>query len=99
MSRILQLWKGELPLQEAFWNWAVIGGLAVNLITSLAFAFFVIAEQLILALLAGYGLSLPYNLLATVGVWRSADRHEGERQWADLAKLVTIAGMLALTIT
>lgn len=99
MTRILQLWKGELPLQEAFWNWAVIGGLAVNLITSLAFTFFIIERQFIPALLSGYGLSLPYNILAAVGVWRSAERYEGEQKWAELAKLVTVAGMILLSVT
>ena len=99
MSTILQLWKGDLPLQETFWNWAVIGGLAVNLATSLLFALLLIEGLLIPALLAGYGLSLPFNILATVGVWRSADKYEGERHWADLAKLTTVAGMALLSVT
>ena len=99
MSRLIRLWNGELPLQEAFWNWAVIGGIAINLVTSLAFTFFLIADQLIPALLAGYALSLPYNIVAAVGVWRSADRFQGDRQWAELARLATAGGMLLLSVT
>ncbi|MEM7425750.1 MAG: hypothetical protein AAF441_06620 [Pseudomonadota bacterium] len=99
MKRLTLLWNGQLPLRDAFWTWAVIGGLAVNLVTSLAFTFFLIAGQLIPGILAGYGVSLPYNVLATVGVWRAADRFDGERHWADLAKLVTVAGMVLLSVT
>ncbi len=99
MTRLLNLWNGGLPLQDAFWTWAVIGGLAVNLVTSTLFAFLIIAEQLVPALIAGYGLSLPYNLVAAVGVWRSAGRYEGERHWADLARAVTTSGMIVLSVT
>ena len=77
----------------------MLGGLAVNLVTSLAFALLMVGDQLIPALLAGYGLSVLYNLLAAVGVWRSADKYQGEKQWADLARLTTIAGMILLSIT
>ena len=71
------------------------GGTAGGILPQRVFA----ALQLIPALLAGYGLSVPYNLLAAVGVWRSADKYQGEKQWADLARLTTIAGMILLSIT
>ena len=72
-----RLWLGELALAEAFWTWAVLGGALVNLITSLLFYALIIHDRPVLALLAGYGPSLPYNLVVLVGVWRSADRHAG----------------------
>ena len=31
------LWAGELPLRQAFWQYAVGYGLLINLVTSLAF--------------------------------------------------------------
>lgn len=99
MRKFGRLWRGELALDNAFWGWAVLGGLAVNVATSAAFAFLIIAERPVVALLIGYGLSLPYNLVATVGVWRSADRYAGDRQWADLARIATVIGMIALSIT
>jgi len=49
--------------------------------------------------LLGYGLSLPYNLLATVGVWRSAARHRGPAAHADLARTGTVLLMLLLSVT
>jgi hypothetical protein len=51
------------------------------------------------AFATAYVLSVPYNILATVGVWRSAGRYRGERHWADLARLVTVAGMVVLSVT
>jgi hypothetical protein len=57
------------------------------------------ADRPIAAFILGYALSVPYNILVTVGVWRSAERYTGERRWADLARIVTIAGMILLSVT
>jgi heme/copper-type cytochrome/quinol oxidase subunit 1 len=51
------------------------------------------------AFLAGYVLSVPYNVLVLVGVWRSAGRYEGEPRNADLARLATAGLVLLLTLT
>jgi len=99
MNDMRRLWRGELPLGEAFWGWAVLGGLLVNLGTSLGFYLLLIEDLLIPALLVGYGLSLPYNLIVVVGVWRSANAYDGDKTWADLAKIVTLVGMAVLSAT
>tara|TARA_B110000263_G_C14840426_1_gene299493 strand:+ start:246 stop:422 length:177 start_codon:yes stop_codon:yes gene_type:complete len=57
------------------------------------------ADRPIAAFILGYALSVPYNILITVGVWRSAERYTGERKWADLARIVTIADMILLSVT
>lgn len=51
-------------------------------------------DLIVTALVVGYVLSVTYNLVATVGVGRSAGRYEGERRWADLARIVTVGGMI-----
>ena len=51
------------------------------------------------ALLLGYGVSVPYNVLAIVGVWRSAGRYEGPVGHAEAARVVTLIVMLLLTVT
>jgi hypothetical protein len=99
MRRLNALWLGHLPLEVAFWNWAVIGGLAVNISTSLGFLVLIMQGQPIAALVVGYVLSVPYNIVAAVGVWRSAGRFSGPRHWADLARLVTTFGMVILSVT
>lgn len=88
-----------MPLGEAFWIYAVAGGLAVNLVTSLLFLILVSADWLLAALVVGYGLSVPYNVVALVGVWRAAGRHEGQPALAESARIVTLIGMILLTVT
>lgn len=99
MNKITQLWRGDLPLGDAFWTWAVTGGLLVNLSTSLMFVWLITADRPVAALLIGYGLSLPYNALATVGVWRSAARHEGPVLQADFARGAVLVVMAGLSVT
>ena len=99
MKKLRALWSGDLPLGEAFWTWAVVIGLPLNLATSLAFLTLMTADQPWAALFAGYVLSVPYNLVAVVGVWRSAGRHSGEPAHATLARLAVAALMLVLTLT
>ena len=99
MNGLRRLWKGETSLPDAFWNWAVLGGLAVNLFSSGLFLFLIMSDQLVLALIAGYVSSVPYNVIAAVGVWRSAERYDGERRWAGAAQIATIAGMAILSLT
>ena len=99
MTHVYRLWHGEIPLPDAFWTWAVTGGLLVNIASSGLFLFLVMMDRPIAALIVGYAPSIPYNVLVTVGVWRSAGRYEGERRWADLARTVTVIGMVLLSIT
>jgi hypothetical protein len=99
MHALLRLWRGELPLGEAFWTYAVLGGLLVNALTSLALLALIAADRPLAALAAGYALSVPYNVIALVGVWRSAARHEGPRLRADLIRIATLVGMILLSVT
>ena len=96
---LLRLWRGELPLGEAFWSWAVLGGLLVNITTSIGFLWLVMAGQMIPAWIVGYGMSLPYNLLVTVGTLRSAARPDADPRWAGPARIavVLLMGVLSLT--
>ena len=99
MAELRRLWAGQVPLDRAFWTYAVVGGLLVNLTTSLLFLGLVTADLLIAAALAGYGLSIPYNVLAVVGVWRSAGRYDGDPGRADLLRSIALVWMAVLTLT
>lgn len=94
-----RLWRGEIPLEDAFWTYAVFGGIAVNVATSLCFLILVTMDLTVWALLLGYGLSLPYNLIAVVGVWRAAERDESGSQKAKVYPLITLVGMVLLSVT
>jgi hypothetical protein len=99
MSALRRLWNGDLPLPQAFWHWAVAGGIAVNGLTSILFLALIMNDRIVTAFVVGYALSVPYNIVVTVGVWRSAGRYQGDRRWADLARIVTVAGMTVLSLT
>ena len=94
-----RLWRGEVPLEEAFWTYAVIGGIAVNVLTSLTFLILVTMDLTLVALIAGYAVSLPYNLTATVGVWRAAARDDPDSRNAKLYPPITLAVMFLLSVT
>ena len=99
MENLKALWRGELGLDVAFWTWAVLGGLLVNVTTSVLFLALMTLDQPLPALLVGYGFSLPCNLAALVGVWRSAARYDGPGLHADLARVATVILMTILSLT
>lgn len=94
-----RVWRGELPLFDAFWMWMFLGGLLVNGATTGIFYMLLAEDRAVLALVAGYGLSVPYNVFAMVGVWRAADRYRGPVLWADAARIAAVAFLLVLTVT
>jgi hypothetical protein len=99
LGKLRALWAGELPLSEAFWTYAVNIGLLVNVTTTLLFFALIAADRPFAALFVGYACSVPYNVVAVVGVWRSAARHPGERIHAELARIVSLVGMILLSFT
>ncbi len=99
MAKLRSLWLGELPLGEAFWTWAIGVGLLVNLTTSALFLALITADRPWAALFVGYALSVPYNVVAVVGVWRSAARYKGPTRHAELARIVIVIVMVLLSMT
>ena len=99
MTNLRRLWRGELALADAFWIWAVFGGFIVNLLSSTLFLILHMNDRPVIAFIAGFAPSIPYNIVVSMGVWRSAGRYPGERHWALLARTVTITAMVLLSIT
>ncbi|WP_424931911.1 hypothetical protein [Amaricoccus macauensis] len=99
MKKLRSLWLGELSLGEAFWTWAITVGLLVNVTSSVLFLALIAADRPWAALVVGYAPSVPYNVLATVGVWRSAARYDGDTGHAELARIITLLLMLVLSVT
>jgi len=94
-----RLWTGEIPLDEAFWTYAVVGGIAVNVLTSLVFLILITMDLTLAAVIAGYVLSVPYNVVAAVGVWRAAARDESDPKKAKLYAYIALTGMVLLSVT
>lgn len=98
MAKLRSLWRGETPLGEAFWTWTVVTGLIVNVTTSVLFLTMIMLDRPLIALVFGYAVSIPYNIIAVVGVWRSAAHYEGPASHADLARGASLILMTFLTI-
>ena len=96
-ERIKALWRGQVPLEIAFWRYAVIYGLFLNVTTSLMFMALTAAHVGTAILIAAFLLPVPYNILVIVAVWRSADRCREPGKWVEWARFGTVFWMAALT--
>jgi hypothetical protein len=84
------LWRGQLPLREAFWRYAITYDLILNLAATMAALTIILAEAPIVLAAIVHFLPLPYSLLAATGTWRSADRYDGNPSLANAVKVVII---------
>jgi hypothetical protein len=99
MSELGRLWRGELSFARALWGYAVIFGLAINLLMSgLALAAYALTGSVVLLAALHLG-ALPYNILACVGAWRSAASMSASESQIVVARLAVIglfAGLVFL---
>lgn len=96
---ISRLWRGEIELRRAFWDYAIIYGSLLNLATTFAaFGAYAAGWPLPVAV-AIFLLPLPYNLLQVFSVWRSAARYSGPEIWANLARIaIVVWAIIATTV-
>lgn len=88
---MVALWKGQLPLGRAFWEFAIVYVALANLCATVA-ALGALAAGVPAFVAAGiFLLPVPYVIVAVVGVWRSADAYTGPQHWATLARYGAIA--------
>lgn len=87
-----------MPLARAFWHWAVLVGLPLNLLATFVSLLLLTQREAGWALVAGHVATVPYNILVAVGVWRAAKHYAGPRLLADLARALTLAGAAVLSI-
>lgn len=88
--RLAALWRGEIPLGQAFWEYAIAYGTIANIVATAA-AIAAVAAGLPEALAIFLFLTpLPYIFIAVVGVVRSAEKYRGPPQRATMAKLAVI---------
>lgn len=98
MDTFERLWWGELPLETTFWKFTVALGFAVNGICTVIAMFLATLDAPSGVILAVFLIPLPYNVLTTVAVWRSAARYEGDRKWADLARMAAVVWAILATM-
>jgi len=98
MSFIANLWSGRVPLGRAFWGYAIICGLLINVYATLA-SFAIIAAGGAAALaLATHLVPVPWIVLTGVGVWRSAGRPGVAQDRAALARTGVILWSVLLVL-
>jgi hypothetical protein len=97
-ARLLSLWRGEIPLASAFWRYAIIYGTLANLFATLLTLALLSAGTPGAIATAVFLLPLPYNILAGVGVWRSAGLYTGNPLWARLGRLTVVLWAVLATL-
>jgi hypothetical protein len=98
IRRIVEFWRGGLPLGRAFWLWGILGGGIVSLVTTLIALMLVAAGApawLAVVVLAAH---IPWNIVLLVGVWRSAGRPEVGHAVANLARLTILVWVVVLSL-
>jgi hypothetical protein len=87
-----KVWRGEYSLARTYWLYGVVVGIVYNIITNLAIAGTgELGTGFILMLLY-----LPWYVILTGGVWRSANTYcatEGKNSlWGRLAQIAVVLG-------
>ena len=98
LRNLTALWRGEMPLGRAFWEFAIAYGTTANIVATVA-AIGAAAAGLPDILVVGIFLTpLPYILLAVLGVFRSATRYQGPPEWRHLAKIAVAIWAAAMVV-
>lgn len=90
LQRLKALWRGELPLEVAFWHYAIYYGLILNLTVSTVSIVLLLNDAPLSVVVPVHLIPLPYSVLTAVGVWRSAHRH-GPSKFANFARVGVLA--------
>ena len=97
VAHLVALWRGDVPLGQAFWGYAIVYGTIANIVATAAAIAAVAAGLPNAVAICLFLVPVPYILTAIVGVMRSADRYQGPAKWASLAKVAVVmwgAGMI-----
>jgi hypothetical protein len=92
-TMIIRVWRGKIALQYTFWLFGVGGGLALGLpIFSAMMALTDVPDDdTAVVFLAALGFLSVYLTWVIVGVWRAANKYQGEKAWVVLAKIFVVA--------
>ena len=91
LRKLTALWRGEMPLQIAFWHYAIYYGLILNLAASTISIVLLLNDAPFALVLVAHLIPLPYSVLTAFGVWRSAHRYGGSSKFAHFARFGVLA--------
>jgi len=93
------LWKGQVPLARAFWEYGIVYMLVANLCATGASLAMIAADLPAPLVIAVFLLPVPYIVVAVVGVWRSADAYPGPRYRATMARYSALVWGTLMVLT
>lgn len=93
MGLIKKIWTGDLPLFKVYWIYGVLGGLIIKVIVEGSY-YFVSLNYLTVFSYTLVALVLAYQLLLSVGIWRSAEAYKKSKVWPVLAKIGAVLGLI-----
>lgn len=85
-----KLSSGDFGLAKTYWLYGVVAGIVINLVIQVVPSIGAIAVVLALATV--------YQVMVLVGIWRAANRYQGRKVWAILAKIATVLGWMGVLI-
>jgi len=83
-----KLVNGDIGLAKTYWLYGFVVGLIINVLTRIIPSLGALAVILAVA--------IPYQIMVLLGVWRAADKYQGRKAWAILAKIATVLGWLGV---
>ena len=95
-AHLQRLWRGQVPLVSAFWDWGILGGLLVHATSAALFLWAINDGASAAVKLLIWAFPIPYSLFALVAVWRSAALYAGP-PWRSAAARWGIVAWTVLT--
>ncbi len=86
-------WKlanGDFGLAKTYWVYGVLVGVVVNIITNVVTSI----GGLVILILA----YTAYQIPVIMGIWRAANKYQGPKIWAILAKIAVVLGAIMLAV-
>ena len=77
LKTLAALWRGEIPLGRAFWEFAIVYGTTANIVATITAILAAAAGLPDVVVLAIFLVPLPYVLTAALGVLRSSNSYQG----------------------
>lgn len=95
MNQIKKIWNGELPLVKVYWIYFVLAGVLLRILVEIGNSLVSINHLQLFSYLL-IAIAIPYQILVSVGIWRSAEAYTQGKVWAVLAKIAAVIGLLAV---
>lgn len=85
-----KLANGDFGLAKTYWLYGVLVGIVVNIISNA-----VTSVGGVVILILAY---TAYEIPVIMGTWRAANKYQGSKIWAVLAKIAVVLGAIMLAV-